>query len=1758
MFHLGSLYLNLGIDSDAVIELIDSAYVQARQLDATPADGIDSDAVIGLIDSDYISSRVTIPEAGTDSDAVIGIIDSDYVQARVTIPESGIDSDAVVGIIDSDYVQSRVTLDGVGIDSDVVISLIDSDYIQARETDYGINVIGDTLYIDKSLIPNGSQSLGDSLNPWTDIWAVNSSIYVGNVKISESDGELVITDRISGNQVIINGGTDSSVQLLVDSDYIQSRQITYNPLDSSQIEAKIEEFADSDYILSVIDGVIDSAYVQARQAGIDSGGTQFTFTRISIPGQPLVISQQVDDQFRIIPQGPLTVTTDPAQKNIEFLNTALDSIGVRALVDSDYVKLRITFPQQGPDSNSVITLINDTVDSNYIQARQADIFRDSNFIVGIIDSDYVLSRVTIPESGIDSDAVIGIIDSDYVSSRVTIPESGIDSDAVTGLIDSAYVSSRVTIPESGIDSNAVTGLIDSDYIQARQLDATPADGIDSDAVIGLIDSAYVQARQLDATPADGIDSDAVIELIDSAYISDRFPTGGSSTVIMPFAFARVATTSNGSGTGISWSNWNSGNATLDFTFSTAQPDTNYFVVTDAETFDNYYVGISNKSTTGFRAEFYDDTQSRTPSNFSPFGLIVYGSNPTQRIAGSVGNFIDSNAVIGIVDSDYVSSRVIIPESGIDSDAVTGLIDSAYISSRVTIPEAGTDSDAVIGIIDSDYVQARVTIPESGIDSDAVIGIIDSAYVSSRVTAGLDSDAVIGIIDSDYVQTRVATPSWDTITDKPALFNGTYDSLSNLPTLFNGTYDSLSNLPTLFNGTYDSLSNLPTLFNGTYDSLSGAPNVLDSNNVIAITTDTIDSAYINARADDLAAFIDYPSAGQTLGYITNTTFVNGALYPTQNGVFNLGAPTLRWRTLYIASTTIDLGGLLLSATGEPGFLSLAMANDSLQTPTLLPNLDQVEAAADSVTNIVLTNSAKLEALSNVIDDSPAGGQTLVYNYDLLQWDLANYIDSADIKSIFSGGTGVNYDSAIGQYSIGQPVATTDSVTFNKLTTTGDAIVLGNLTVQGTTTTINSSELSVNDKNIVLADSATNATDANGGGITLNGANATILYNSINDNWEFNKNITAPVLNGVYSGFDSDFTGKSTSDLEEGSRLYYTTARVDSAITIKADSAYVQLRQSYDYSSLINTPNILDSGDVIQLVTSNSVDSSEVLALIDSDYVGQRLKIDQSQPFASQLKEFIASDSLTIDGNGLYSGVVLKDGSVSILSSTGSPAYIDLYCEVSGLHKTRIQSDVHANYSGQVTLTAPTTSGTIAITSNITDTIDSNYIQARQITYDFLDSAEVIGLVDSAYVQARQSNVFTKLAESGGDIIVSANILPNTDSEWSLGSPDKKFKDIYLSGGTVYLGPLSISVDSDNGILVISENQGGTFVPVSNISTTEIGSSTSVTDLIDSAYIQERQAGATIDSDGSLAIIQTLVDSAYVIARIPEKPAIAKFTYTATQGQTTFRDSDEYDNVLEYTPNNVQVFYNGLLLVDGVDYTATSGDQVVFTNSLDSGDNVSMSAFSAAVGNVNNITNTYNTTVVDGLDSDAAIILINEIAIDSNNVIGLIDSAYVQLRQVAGTDSSAVIGIITGEIDSDYINERVDAQSSLDSTSDVILNSLVLRGTLEAQSKSFLIDHPTKENTMLRYGSLEGPENGVYVRGRITNESEIILPDYWIGLVDPETISVNLTPIGKYQELYVSFSSVEKITIQSSTEEIDAYYTVFAERNDIDKLLVEEIK
>ena len=105
------------------------------------------------------------------------------------------------------------------------------------------------------------------------------------------------------------------------------------------------------------------------------------------------------------------------------------------------------------------------------------------------------------------------------------------------------------------------------------------------------------------------------------------------------------------------------------------------------------------------------------------------------------------------------------------------------------------------------------------------------------------------------------------------------------------------------------------------------------------------------------------------------------------------------------------------------------------------------------------------------------------------------------------------------------------------------------------------------------------------------------------------------------------------------------------------------------------------------------------------------------------------------------------------------------------------------------------------------------------------------------------------------------------------------------------------------------------------------------------------------------------------------------------------------------------------------------------------------------------------------------------------------------------------------------------------------------------KNFDIPHPTKEGWRLTHTCVEGPEAAVYVRGRV-RKNEITLPEYWKGLVDIDTISVNLTPIGAHQDVIIKRWDDEKVYLQSKGGmPIDCFYHIMAERKDTEKLIPE---
>ena len=107
-----------------------------------------------------------------------------------------------------------------------------------------------------------------------------------------------------------------------------------------------------------------------------------------------------------------------------------------------------------------------------------------------------------------------------------------------------------------------------------------------------------------------------------------------------------------------------------------------------------------------------------------------------------------------------------------------------------------------------------------------------------------------------------------------------------------------------------------------------------------------------------------------------------------------------------------------------------------------------------------------------------------------------------------------------------------------------------------------------------------------------------------------------------------------------------------------------------------------------------------------------------------------------------------------------------------------------------------------------------------------------------------------------------------------------------------------------------------------------------------------------------------------------------------------------------------------------------------------------------------------------------------------------------------------------------------------------------------AKAFDIKHPSKDGHRLRHICIEGPESAVYYRGRLKNQKKIVLPSYWKDLVDVDSITVQLQPIGAHQDIIVKRWDDENVYLQAQGGlPINCFYHVYAERKDIEKLIPE---
>lgn len=126
-----------------------------------------------------------------------------------------------------------------------------------------------------------------------------------------------------------------------------------------------------------------------------------------------------------------------------------------------------------------------------------------------------------------------------------------------------------------------------------------------------------------------------------------------------------------------------------------------------------------------------------------------------------------------------------------------------------------------------------------------------------------------------------------------------------------------------------------------------------------------------------------------------------------------------------------------------------------------------------------------------------------------------------------------------------------------------------------------------------------------------------------------------------------------------------------------------------------------------------------------------------------------------------------------------------------------------------------------------------------------------------------------------------------------------------------------------------------------------------------------------------------------------------------------------------------------------------------------------------------------------------------------------------------------------------------------------NYVSVSGSLSATTKSFKINHPSKKDHTLEYGSLESPYHGIRLTGQdiVTSGScTINLPSYIKDLIYESGINIQITNYKHNNILYVNDIDLNQnlFTVKNTSNENNAefFWTFTGIRKDIDLLMVEK--
>ncbi len=866
----------------------------------------------------------------------------------------------------------------------------------------------------------------------------------------------------------------------------------------------------------------------------------------------------------------------------------------------------------------------------------------------------------------------------------------------------------------------------------------------------------------------------------------------------------------------------SGSATLSLLGDATLTATviNNSVTLGTDTTGNYVATISageGIDVSGSGSETAGVTISAEDATETNKGIASFGTDFTvasgdvtvnvERVQDIVGGMVTSNTESGISvtyeDSDgtldFNADDFTISLAGDLSGNVT-ITNLASASLTATINansvELGTDTTG-------NYV-ATVTASNTGID------VANSGSETAGITVGLNTEHVqdlVGAMFSSNTESGITATYQDTdgtidldVADPTVALSGDVVGSATMTNLGDITISTTIQANSVALGTDTTGNFVADLTAGEGIDVSGGGS---ENSTITVSAEDATSSNKGIASFDSTDFT--VSSGDVTVNVERVQDIVGAMVSsnTESGIsvtyedsdgtldFNVNDPTLTFTGDVTGSGTItDLGNTSIALTVAANSVALGTDTTGNYVATISDagNSRITVANSGSESSAVTLDIANDAIGSNQIADDAIGTDQIGDDAVVLgTQSTGNYVAtiSGTSNEVEVSGSG----SETASVTIGLP----DDVTIgNNLTVTGD------LTVNGSTVTLNTATLDVEDLTIRVGKNATSLANTNGAGIEFGASTSkpTILWNNSDGRLVSNKIFAA-------TSFVGDVAGNSTTATTLANARTIHGVSFDGSANIDLTEV-VQDTVGGMFSSNTETgitATYEDSDGTIDLVIGSSAITNSMLAgsIANGKLANSSITVtDGSSSTATALGGTItfsgtsnevevgeSSGTITV---GLPSSVdITTDLSVSnvdiatgsiVLKNSGSQSKIDFYCESSNAHYTRLQASPHSAYSGNVSVTLPATAGTLALTSsNITGnsataTALQNARTIHGVSFDGtanIDLSEVVqDTVGAMFSSNTETGISASYEDGDGtiDLVIGTGVITNAMLDGSI--------------------------------------------------------------------------------------------------------------------------------------------------------------------------------------------------------------------------------------------------------------------------------------------------------------------------------------------------------------------------------------------------------